>query len=125
MEGDEDIVASEEAEDDAEAMVEEYDMLKETGELDLPEDEEEVDESESEDEVSDEDGHLADYYRELGISKDMKRAKASTDEPVYKTTSKKQIAAEKAEATQDEVEKKKGDVIDALIQKTRDDPCFK
>ena len=53
-------------------------MLKETGELDLPEDEE-VDEEESEeDEISDDDGHLDAYYRELGISKEMKRAKSSS-----------------------------------------------
>lgn len=63
-------------------------MLRETGELDLPEDEESQDEEEESEEVSDDDGKLDDYYRELGIGREMKRAKPSS-EAVYKTTAKK------------------------------------
>jgi hypothetical protein len=86
MEGDDsDLGASMDAGDEEEEVKEEYDLLKETGELDLPEDEESQSEEESDDEISDNDGHLADYYRELGISKEMKGTLKSS-EPVYKVT---------------------------------------
>lgn len=86
MEGDDsDLGASMDAGDEEEEVKEEYDLLKETGELDLPEDEESDEEEESDSQISDNDGHLADYYRELGIAKEMKGTLKSS-EPVYKVT---------------------------------------
>jgi hypothetical protein len=98
--------------DDAE---DEFAAFKNTGELDLPDDEEISEESEEE--VHDEDSGLEDYYRELGIETEKSTEKRAKAEPKY-VTKKKPTKAE-------EETKKKGDVIDRLINATKSDPSYK
>ena len=64
------------------------------------------------------DEHLEDYYKELGIDKEMKHAKPEAE---YKVTKKSEVAADQKM----EAQRKKGDVIDALLDKTRADVSHK
>jgi hypothetical protein len=96
----------------------EFAAFKNTGELDLPDDEEVSEESEEE--VLDEDSDLEEYYRELGIETEKKEKpkRAKEDEAMYVIKEKKPTKAE-------EETKKKGDVIDRLINATKADPSYK
>ena len=87
--------------------------------LDLPE-EESGDEDEVEDDGS-QDSELEDYYEELGIAGQKDFTKKDDDQKLYKTTKKK-------EQKKQQEEKKASDktkVIEAIINRTREEPSYK